>query len=365
VIDVFVIGGGPAGLAAAIAARKKGFDVTVADGGQPPLEKPCGEGMMPGTLEVLHDLGIHISAADGFAFSGIRFVSGNAQVQGCFPNGLGLGMRRLLLHQRMVEAAHSCGVHFLWNTTVSGILPEGVVAGKDIVPARWIIGADGSRSLVRRWSGLDAIKHYGQRFARRRHYAVQPWSDFMEIYWGRHIQAYVTPVADREVCVVLMSHRRQILWEEAGKEFPILAERLDKTAMTSAERGTVTARYSLERVYRGCVALIGDASGGVDAITGEGLRLGFRQALALAEAMAVNDLSQFQAAHRQLARRPTRMGRLMLLLGRHAPLRQRAIRALSSHPEIFAQLLAIHLGETSATHLATTAAMLSWRLLAA
>ena len=157
--DVFVIGGGPAGLAAAIAARRKGFEVMVADGGQPPLEKPCGEGMMPGTLEVLHDLGIHVSAADGFAFPGIRFVNGNAQVQSCFPNGLGMGMRRLLLHKRMVEAAHACGVHFLWNTPVSGILSDGVVAGKDIVPARWIIGAESPLPLARGAGGAPSSNH--------------------------------------------------------------------------------------------------------------------------------------------------------------------------------------------------------------
>ena len=40
--DVFVIGGGPAGLATAIAARQRGFDVVVADGAQPPIDKPCG-----------------------------------------------------------------------------------------------------------------------------------------------------------------------------------------------------------------------------------------------------------------------------------------------------------------------------------
>ena len=45
--DIFVIGGGPAGLATAIAARQRGFDVVVADGAQPPIDKPCGEGLMP------------------------------------------------------------------------------------------------------------------------------------------------------------------------------------------------------------------------------------------------------------------------------------------------------------------------------
>ncbi|MGB8062426.1 MAG: FAD-binding protein, partial [Candidatus Sulfotelmatobacter sp.] len=45
--DVFVIGGGPAGLAAAIAARKCGLRVIVADAAQPPIDKACGEGLMP------------------------------------------------------------------------------------------------------------------------------------------------------------------------------------------------------------------------------------------------------------------------------------------------------------------------------
>jgi flavin-dependent dehydrogenase len=54
---VFVIGGGPAGLAAAIAARQRGFAVAVADGLEPPVDKACGEGLMPDTLRVLRELG--------------------------------------------------------------------------------------------------------------------------------------------------------------------------------------------------------------------------------------------------------------------------------------------------------------------
>lgn len=363
--DIFVIGGGPAGLAAGIAARKKGFQVTVADGGKPPLEKACGEGMMPDTVAALGDLGVKIPSGAGATLSGIRFLNGDDVVEASFASGRGLGMRRPTLHQILLDEAEACGVQFLWNTPVSCLGPQGVTIGKERIEARWIIGADGSRSLVRRWSGLDAVRHYSQRFARRRHYRIRPWADCTEIYWGHDLQAYVTPVTRCEIGVVLISGRREIRWEEAWREFPKLATRLGGAEISSAERGSVTDMRSLQRVYRGNIALLGDASGSVDAITGEGLRLSFRQALALAEAMAANDLSQYQNEHRELERRPAQMGRLMLLLGRHAMLRQRTIRTLSRHPEIFGRLLAVHLGETSARHIAATTALLGWHLLAA
>ena len=62
--DVFVIGGGPAGLAAAIAARQRGFRVIVADGMRPPIDKACGEGLMPDGLAALERLGIRVPLSE-------------------------------------------------------------------------------------------------------------------------------------------------------------------------------------------------------------------------------------------------------------------------------------------------------------
>ena len=53
----------------------------------------------------------------------------------------------------------------------------------------------------------------------------------------------------------------------------------------------------------------------MDAITGEGLCLAFRQATALAEAIEYGDLGKYQRRHRQIARRPEWMARLLLTLG--------------------------------------------------
>src|SRR6185295_20246868 len=71
--DVFVIGGGPAGLAAALAARRRGFDVTLADSAVPPIDKACGEGIMPDGLAAARALGVDLEAAPGHMFRGVRF----------------------------------------------------------------------------------------------------------------------------------------------------------------------------------------------------------------------------------------------------------------------------------------------------
>jgi menaquinone-9 beta-reductase len=361
--DVFVVGGGPAGLAAAIAARQRGFDVTVADGAEPPIDKPCGEGLMPDTLSVLRELGININPAAGFAFRGVRFIGEGAEIDASFPSGPGIGLRRPVLHERMIAQAERLGVNLLWRACVSGLAPHGVIVGGKTVAARWIVGADGIRSRVRRWSGLEAPVMAQRRFAFRRRYHIEPWTDCMEVYWGDNAQAYVTPVGRRHLCVVLISRNPAVRSTSLAADFPELGERL-KSAEAGSDEGAVTFTCGFRSVYRDRVALIGDASGSVDAITGEGLCLSFRQATALAEALSCGDLRSYQAAHRRLARRPTLMGRLLLLLGSRAKVRARVMRMLSAHPDLFERLLSVHVGATSPAHIAATGALLSWRFVA-
>jgi flavin-dependent dehydrogenase len=362
--DVFVVGGGPVGLAAAIAIRKKGFQVTVADGISPPIDKACGEGLMPDTIAALRTLGVDVGDADGYVFRGIRFIEGKSSVDASFPRGHGIGVRRTVLHQKIVERAVACGVCLLWNTPVTGICTDGAIVGGDVVQAKWIIGADGSNSLVRKWARLDAHREHKRRFAFRRHYQLKPWTDCVEIYWGPNAQAYVTAVGKEEVCVVLIARMPVVDPEMAMREFPELASRLKDAQQASADRGAVTAMHSLKRVYHGRVALIGDASGSVDAITGDGLSLGFYQAGALANALQEDNLAAYHTAHRRGARRSMLMARFLLLLDAQPALRRRTVRTLSMRPDIFERLMAVHVGETSPRHLAAASALLGWRFLA-
>ncbi|HEY6767729.1 MAG TPA: FAD-dependent monooxygenase [Candidatus Sulfotelmatobacter sp.] len=363
--DVFVIGGGPAGIAAALAARQRGLDVTVADGCAPPIDKPCGEGLMPDGIAALQRLGVSVPAIEGHPFRGIRFVNSELAAEAAFPFGCGLGVRRPNLHRIMIERAEQAGVRFLWRAVVTGMNENGVMVEGKVIPARWIIGADGSGSRVRRWAGLDHHRHKEQRFAFRRHYRVAPWTGFMELYWGKRCQIYVTPVGAKEVCAAVISRDPTLRLDEALREVPEFAERVRGAEHGSIERGAVSVTRRLARVCSHRVALIGDASGGVDAITGEGLSLTFNQAHLLGECLASGDLSPYQAGHRALARRPALMAGLMLLLENRERLRRRVMRAFIAEPGLFTRLLATHVGVTSPADFATNGLMLGWKMLTA
>jgi flavin-dependent dehydrogenase len=364
--DVFVIGGGPAGLAAAIAARHRGFHVVVADGNKPPIDKPCGEGLMPDSIAALQQLGVETDPVEGYPLQGIKFLEKQKSATACFPTGTGVGLRRPILHKRMLDRAVASGVQFLWETPVTGIRDDGVnLAGGNFVRSNWIIGADGGQSRVREWARLETSKKRNSRLAWRAHFTAAPWSEFVEIHWAENAQAYVTPVSANEVCVVMTSRNANRDIGLALNEFPELASRLSQEWLSRPARGTITTTHRLKRVSRGNVALIGDASGSVDAITGEGLSLSFHQAVALAEAMEKSDLHLYQKAHRQFARRPTFMARLLLSLDGRARLRGRTLTVFRNNPEVFARLISIHVGETSPAHFAATGALLGWRFLAA
>ena len=361
--EVLVVGGGPAGLAAAIASRRAGLEVRLVDRRQPPIDKACGEGLMPDGLEILRRFGVEIAPRQTRAFRGIRYLDGEVVAEGRFPDVEGAGIRRLHLHEALVRRAEQLGVHLEWGRRVEALLADGVETATGPLRARWIVAADGLRSNVRRWAELDGRAARWQRFGVRRHFRTSPWTDCVEVYWADDCEAYVTPVAEDEVGVAILWSDRKASFDQLLSSFPSLAERLVGRPPASRDRGSGPLRQRVRGVARGRVALVGDASGYVDAITGEGLSLAFHQAEALAAALKQGDLQPYARRHRRIAALPDGMTRLLLWIERRPALRRRVIRALAREPMVFSRLLAIHCRALPVRRLGfETAPRLLWRL---
>lgn len=347
--DVLIVGGGPVGLAAAIASRMRGADVLVADALKPPIDKACGEGLLPDARRDLASLGLNLGPDEGAAFRGIRFVSWRestpVSATADFENEEGVGMRRTALHTRLAARAQEIGVRLQWNTHVA--LGKSVLLGGEPCRYRYLVGADGQSSKVRSWAGLDDGRLLTKRFGFRRHYRIPPASGYVEVHWCAFGQVYITPVGQDEICVAVVTRNSSTRMQQVIHAIPCLHERLSMQEAISAERGALTATRRLKCIAKGNVALIGDASGSVDAITGEGLAIGFRQANLLARSLERGSLGLYAMEHEKTLQMPRRMAQALLLMDAHPLLGNTVIRALAASPELFSGLLRAHMGEES------------------
>jgi flavin-dependent dehydrogenase len=350
-VDVVIIGGGPAGLATAIAARRRGLDVLVADRATPPIDKACGEGLMPDGIAALRRLGVQLPEAAGMPFRGIAFIGDGVLAKAEFTQGCGLGIRRTGLQRLLVDQAEAAGARLCWQAPVDIAGPGRIEINRQAVRCRcrWLIGADGLHSRLAQRLRLQRIGTGPLRIGLRQHYRVRAWTDLVEIHWHQGCQAYVTPVAPEEICVAVITARgggsRPLRMADLVGRFPGLARRLADAEPAGPLRGAVTQSTRLPAVTRGRSAVVGDASGSVDAITGEGLALAFRQAEALAAALADGNLGGYQAAHRPICRRAHLMARLLLVMDRGDHIRALALRLLASDRWAFQRLLEYHVAD--------------------
>src|SRR5215218_7835281 len=178
--DLIVAGGGPVGLATALLAARAGLDVSVRERRDGVLDKACGEGLMPGAVRALHDLGVR---PEGHHLRGIRYVAGARVAEAHFRSCTGLGVRRTTLHHALLQAAAAEGV-VPAARPVHAVVDAGDHLVVDGEPTRYLIGADGLHSRVRRLAGLETSPPMPRRFGLRTHVARPPWTDFVEVHWA-------------------------------------------------------------------------------------------------------------------------------------------------------------------------------------
>lgn len=251
---------------------------------------------MPGAVPLLGRLGVDPA---GMPLRGVSYNSPRGRADHVFRTGAGRGVRRTELHSALLARAEALGVERVVARVESLEQDaDGVVAAG--IRGSWLFGADGLHSTVRRLAELEgAAPRARRRFGITRHFAVAPWTDLIEIHWAPRAEIYVTPLAPHLVGVSLLGAPRTD-FDETVAAIPALAARLRGLESVSGLKGAGPFRQRATAPSRGRVLLVGDASGYVDAITGEGLRLGFEQArLAVAHVLGAG---QYDSEWRRVTR---------------------------------------------------------------
>ncbi|MER5642100.1 NAD(P)/FAD-dependent oxidoreductase [Kitasatospora sp. NPDC002227] len=333
-LDLLVVGGGPAGLATAIRAAGAGLSVAVAEPRPLPVDKACGEGLMPGAVQALAGLGI---TPVGQPLRGIRYVDPRHEAEARFTGAPGLGVRRTELHRALADRASRLGIPVtpLKVTEVhqdARSVTAATTTG-ELLRARHLAAADGLHSPIRRQLGLAAEALGVPRYGLRRHYPVAPWTDCVEVHWSPHAEAYVTPVAPDRIGVALLTDRRAPYQDQLAA-FPALRERLTAPA-SSAVRGAGPLRQRVRARVAGRVLLVGDAAGYVDALTGEGVSLALSGAEALVAAVRAGRPASYERAWRRVTRRHRLLTAALLGLRGHPLTAPHLVASAARLPGVF------------------------------
>ena len=383
--DVVIVGGGPAGLSAGIALAETGIRVIVIERRTYPIDKVCGEGIMPSGVAFLRQLKIDALLANGlfYPFRGIRYCTASGRTAvGEFAEGVGWGVRRVTLSRALrIRAAQQPMLRVIEGTRVVGVHRAGDtmivrLEGETDLSTRLVIGADGLHSQVRKWAGLQRESASRRRWGIRRHFQTAPWSDCVEVYWATGVEAYITPCSPDSVEVAF-------LWDETRYPavaqfdtflnlFPTVKEQIGTDEPLDVVRGAGPLRQRTAAPIADGIALIGDAAGYLDAITGEGISLALAQASALCETivepilrsgtvLSQRELAPYARAYTKIVRPYYLMTHATLALSRFPRLADRIIHSLGTQPDVFQRLLSYNMGHTPrAGEFLTTLGRLVW-----
>jgi len=201
-----------------------------------------------------------------------------------------------------------------------------------------LVAADGLHSSIRRACTLDAPPARHPRFGLRRHYRIAPWTDLVEVYWSLGAEAYVTPVADDLVGVAVLGASSGD-FDSRLAAFPALRERLAAAEPVGGVRGAGPLRQNVRHRVCASVLLVGDASGYIDALTGEGISVSLAQAAALVECLQAGRVADYEYAWRRVSRK-SRLLTTGLLWSRHSSLlAPRIVPAAQYLPRLFTSIV--------------------------
>jgi menaquinone-9 beta-reductase len=284
---VAIIGGGPVGLFLAIKFSLKNIPVDLYEKKSWPIDKTCGQGVMPRGILLLRGIGIDTDSI-GYPFSGITFIDDGTHLRGRVK-GNSRGIKRKDLSLCLYNKCKENHLISLFNEEVSV-----VDNGKSVLLTREdgknyhydkIYCCDGMFSPSRLKLKQDKLsfgaKILGRRMGARFHVPISSWSKNVEVYWKDGIECYVTPVSNDEVELAFIWYQDRYshsyvknnlnnLFPEVFNHFPDF----------SIDDYMASGPFSLrsKSLFFKNVTFVGDSYCFIDGITGEGLSIGFYSA---------------------------------------------------------------------------------------
>jgi flavin-dependent dehydrogenase len=348
-MDVLIAGGGVAGASLAVLLGRAGYRVRLFEKARVPRDKVCGEGLMPAGVSCLHDWGIPV---EGREFQGVRYHKGALTAPARFARGHGLGVRRVSLdatlfqeasrHAEVREGARVDSLH-LENGRVAGLVVQG-----EIHRAPLTVAADGVHSPLRRSLAIPVAEGL-RRFALRAHFQAR-WDGFVDVFWGREHEVYVTPLPDGVVSVALLAlpgffrgTPAEILRHAIGLH-PALQEKLRDAPQLEAPTGASKWHVTPSVRHLPGLLLHGDAAGYIDPITGGGMTQALLSSRLIARHLRDGIPASLAALDRdrQSALRGYRLlTRTALWLAGRPAVSMASFQLLRSWPGLFSQLLSI------------------------
>ncbi|MGI5214248.1 geranylgeranyl reductase family protein [Plantactinospora sp. CA-290183] len=352
-VDVAVVGAGPAGASAALAARRAGASVLLLDRADFPRDKACGDGIAAHALDVLAELGVPDPVSGFVPVPALRLVA---------PDGSEVARRlprpaytvpRQVFDARLVAAALAAGARFRRHQVRRVVVRDGLVLLDGAVAARAVVGADGAGSAVRRALGHGANPdgHLGLAIRGYAPAGVGPVEQRIvasAVHWPGY--AWSFPIGDG---------RANIGYGEVLAGRPLRrAELLDRLAalLPEVDPATVTGLrahhlpFSTRRPVpgRGRIVLAGDALSLVNPLTGEGIFYAVLSG-ALAGAAAANSpgiaAGRYAAALRQRLGAHLRHSAVAYRLARSRPIVDAVVRAAGRDERTFRVLAELGLGD--------------------
>ncbi len=326
--DMVVIGAGPAGAAAGIAAARAGVNVTVFEKAERGRDKSCGDGLTPRAVAALNELDVALD--DAHTITGLRMIAGKQVRELDWPatgrfGGQGAVWPRRRLDQALGDAAAQAGAELVYNTEAIPLIENGrcigvqtnAKSGSQRVTADLVVLAAGAQGQAARVLGAGrnpdepfglAIRTYAQtpRHADTHLEACLTLADEN----GTALPGYgwLFPAGDGTVNIGVgaLSTMRGFKSLNLNR----LCDAYRDSVASSWELGPYLERPQAWRLPMSAVkrhgpgwAAIGDAAGLVNPMNGEGIDYGLETGLLIAELFVADPERSPTEYDRQVAAR--------------------------------------------------------------